>query len=385
MGGDRRPEGAASDRRASLSVFTIQGILADKTRFLTSVAGIAFSCFLITLLVGLYQGWNLKMGRFVEEVDADLWLAREGVSDFLNSASLLPEETEAQIESTAGVTRADPTVVRPMKVETPSGRFPMHLIGYENGASGGPLRIKGGRALGGEGELVVDDVFAEKAGLKIGQSVEIAGERLEVVGTSSGGDFVFSQTGFTTLSTAQRVAGMPDLVTFYLLQVEPGADLVMLRGALESKIAGTSVFTGKEFAESTRERVVGSLLPVIGIIVFLCIVVGVTVTGLTVYNLISDRAREYGILKAVGFTNTALYRFVIEQVLAIGLAGFVLGLIAAVVLGGLIAGQVPAFPVTVRLQDVALVFGLTVMMSLLAALLPARHVASVDPVTALNL
>lgn len=368
-----------------LSILTVQNIRLDKTRFFTSVAGIAFSCFLITLLIGLYQGWNVKMGRYVERVDADFWVGRQGVSDFLNSASILAESMEAQIESTPGVERADPTIVRPLKVDAGSGLYPMHLVGFEAGRSGGPLRVKSGRAVAADGELVIDQVLADKAGLRAGDAVVIAGERLSIVGISSGGDFVFSQTGFTTVATAQKVAGMPNLVTFFLVQLKPGVDPAQAERELEARLSGTVVFTGKEFGDATRDRVVGSLLPVIGIIVFLCIVVGVTVTGLTAYNLITERAREFGILKAVGFTNRNLYRLVLEQVLATGMVGFVIGLIAAVLLGGIISGQVPAFPVLVRVQDVVMIFGLTVVMSILAALMPARHVASVDPMTALNL
>jgi hypothetical protein len=48
------------------------------------------------------------------------------------------------------------------------------------------------------------------------------------------------------------------------------------------------------------------------------------VAGLTIYTATIEKSREYGILKAEGFTNGYLYRVVFEQSL-VGHTGFVIG------------------------------------------------------------
>jgi ABC-type lipoprotein release transport system permease subunit len=54
------------------------------------------------------------------------------------------------------------------------------------------------------------------------------------------------------------------------------------------------------------------------------------------------------------------------------------------IIGSIIPSQVPAFAILFRFPDFTMIFGLTLVMSVLAALLPARHVASVDPMTAFS-
>ena len=70
-------------------ILAVRNLISEKTRFAFSAAGIGFAVFLITVLLGLYQGWNQKVGGFVQDVDADGWIAREGTTDFINAASIL--------------------------------------------------------------------------------------------------------------------------------------------------------------------------------------------------------------------------------------------------------------------------------------------------------
>jgi putative ABC transport system permease protein len=109
-------------------------------------------------------------------------------------------------------------------------------------------------------------------------------------------------------------------------------------------------------------------------------VVGVAITGLTIYNATVEKSREYGILKAIGFTNGYLFRLVLEQSLVTGLLGFIIGMLATFLATRFVGGLVPQFVTLVRWQDVVLVLIATVFMSTLAALLPLRRLVSVDPV-----
>jgi ABC-type antimicrobial peptide transport system permease subunit len=76
-------------------------------------------------------------------------------------------------------------------------------------------------------------------------------------------------------------------------------------------------------------------------------------------------------------------RQVLAQALALVAGGLALGIVGALLLGrvlaGLLFGVRPADPLT--LAAVALLLGAT---GLLAALVPARRAAAVDPVTALR-
>ncbi|MBI1885714.1 MAG: FtsX-like permease family protein [Chloroflexi bacterium] len=102
--------------------------------------------------------------------------------------------------------------------------------------------------------------------------------------------------------------------------------------------------------------------------------------GLTIYTATVEKAREYGILKAVGFTNRYLYRVVLEQSLVTGLIGFVVGMGLTLVAGPFAQNLVPQFVILVRWQDLLAVFGVTLLMALFAAYIPVRRLAQIDPV-----
>ena len=367
-----------------MTMVTRQNLLAEKVRFFISVGGIALSVFLFSFLLSLFQGWQLSVGRFVEHVEADIWVAREGTTDFLNAASILPATMGAELAQLDGVEDVDTLIVRPMGIDVGGKQVDTHLVGYEvNGGAGGPLTIDKGASVPGPGEVIIDKTYAKKSGLDVGDPFPISGRELEVVGISSGGDFIFSQTSFVSLEDARTLLQMDGLSTFYLLHVASDADAETLAMEIEQdpRFPGVTAFSGNEFAEATREQIMSNIIPILFIILALAFVVGVAITGLTIYNATVEKAREYGILKAIGFTNAYLFRLVLEQSLAIGLLGFIVGAGLTVVAAQFVADLVPQFVTLVRWQDILLVLGTTFLMSIIAALMPVRRIARVDPVT----
>ena len=91
-----------------------------------------------------------------------------------------------------------------------------------------------------------------------------------------------------------------------------------------------------------------------------------------------------GILKAIGFTNWYLVRLVFEQSIVTGLLGFAIGTALTAIATRFVSDYVPQFVTLLRWQDIVLVLGTTLLMSLIAGALPVRRIAGVDPVEAFN-
>ena len=105
----------------------IRNLVTERTRFAFSAAGIGFAVFLISVLIGLYQGWNEKVGGFVEHVNADGWVARQGTTDFINAASILPGDMGATLLARGDVAEVHPMIVRPMQFKHGTSNFETHL------------------------------------------------------------------------------------------------------------------------------------------------------------------------------------------------------------------------------------------------------------------
>ena len=360
---------------------TRKNLLSERTRLAISVGGVALAVLLITFLLSLYRGWNEKVGGFVENVEADIWIAREGTTDFLAAGSIIPLERANALSTMSGLERWSPVIVRPMTATTGSTTIDVQLVGFDpQSGMGGPLRIEEGKAQPGPGEVIVDEELSDRYGVGIGDSIGAAGRDWKVVGTSSGGDFVSSQTVFVAFEEAQDALEMDNLATFLLLQLKDPSQREQLALTIESEQPGILAITSEDFAAATRDRILGDIIPILIVILILAFIVGLAVTALTIYTATVEKAREYGILKAVGFTNGYLYRVVFEQSLVTGLLGFLIGAGLTVVVGPLTQNVVPQFVVLVQWQDVLGVAGFTLLMTLLAAYVPTRRLAAIDPV-----
>jgi putative ABC transport system permease protein len=137
----------------------------------------------------------------------------------------------------------------------------------------------------------------------VGDQLDAGGVEWKIVGVSEGGDFVASQTVFVNLSEAQAALQMDNAATFLGLRLYRGFAPELVADEAEENQPGIVAFTGDEFAEATRDRILDNILPILTMVLGLAFIVGLAVSGLTIYTSTIEKAREYGILKAVGFKN----------------------------------------------------------------------------------
>jgi len=365
-----------------------KNLLHERTRLAISVGGVAVSVFLIGILLSLYRGWEQKVGEYVETVPADLWVASEGATDFIQAASLLPDSGGVKLSFLPEIDTVSPLIVRPLAMskagtDQEKDDFDVQLVGYDPAIGlGGPLEIVAGKGVPGPGEVVVDEATSDRFGVQIGDRMVSGSRSLTVVGKSAGGDFVFTQVAFVTLDTAIDFLELdpPTQRTFFLLTLDDPTQTEALAERLEA-VPGITLFTGREFADETRERLLGNILPLLMVVLVVAFIVGLAVAGLTIYTATVEKSREYGILKAEGFTNRFLYRVVLEQSVVTSLMGFVLGAGATIIVGPLAQGLVPQFVVLIRWQDILGITGATLLMAVTAAFVPVRRLAQIDPVT----
>ncbi len=365
-----------------------KNLFSERIRLAISVGGVALSVFLIGILLALFRGWDEKVGEYVEMVPADLWVASEGATDFIQAASVLPEGVGAQLGFLPETDTVSPLIARPVGMvragDDPDDDFDVQLVGYDPAIGlGGPLAVVEGKSPPGPGEIVIDKVTSDRYGVEIGDRLLRGVESLTVVGKSSGGDFVFTQVGFVTLETAVEFLRLDPKSqrTFFLITLNDPSEAEALAERLEASASGVVLFTGEEFADETRQRILGNILPMLIVVLIVAFVVGLSVVGLTIYTATVEKSREYGILKAEGFTNRFLYRVVFAQSLVTSALGFVLGVSLIIFIAPFAQGLVPQFVVFVRWQDILGITGATLLMALLAAFVPVRRLAHIDPVT----
>lgn len=123
--------------------------------------------------------------------------------------------------------------------------------------------------------------------------------------------------------------------------------------------------------------------------VFVVLAVMMGIASVLIVWVVQKR-REIGILRAMGATRRAVLGVFLVQGAFVGLAGAVLGTAGGAALARFFAGLVrnadgtPQFPVEVDLALVARAVGVALATGLVAAVLPARSAARLDPAVAIR-
>jgi putative ABC transport system permease protein len=358
-----------------------KNLAREKTRLAISVGGVAFAVLLILLLRGLYAGFTDQATAYIRSVEADVWVAEAGTpGDFFHSVSILPLERGGRLAAVEGVEAAIPFVARSVVFRHEGKDLDFLLVGVDPSRPvAGPPEIERGRRVPQRGELVVDRVFARNAEIDVGDRLRIGERAFDVVGVARGGNAITSQFAWTSLADASRMLGVQGVANYFLVEAAEGASAEAIAARIRAQVPGTKPLTEDEFVEKNIADLTEGFLPIVLILVIVAFVIGTAVIGLTIYTATLEKQREYGVLKAIGFSNRRLFGIVFSQSLAAGTIGFALGAALTFALGAALERLLPSFVTSFGTADVALVAAAALLMSVLSSFIPARPVARLDP------
>lgn len=354
-----------------------RNLLRDRSRFGLSVAAVAVAVALIILLAGYRNGVYRQASAYLDHAPGSIVVAEAGIRDFLGTSSALPPGAEAAVAATPGVARVVPIVSQFVVFERHGRKDGFFLIGYEPGTGGGPWSLRAGREPERDDEIVLDRTAAAQHDIAVGDPVTVLDRSMTVVGLSDDTTFWAGSIAFAPISTLQTLLRAPGLLSFLLVTpTAAGGDADVL-----ARLAGTGVEAlPKQVMVDNDRRLLARVYDApIGLMVGIAFVVGILVVGLVIYAATVERRREYGALKAIGAGRGALYRIVVLQALLASAVGTVVGVAIALAGGQLLTAWRPQFRVDVDPAAVVAVLGSSVLVAVLAALLPARTIARLEP------
>jgi len=357
-------------------------LFSDRLRLAISAGGVAVAVLLIVLVLGLYRGIYDQAGRLATRAPSNLWVTQAGSPDPSHGASVLPDSALGAIEEVDGVAAVQPLLARSMMIGTESNDGVASVLVLS--LPDGPLQLETAEAFGvsdlpSSSEIALSGIVADDLGVARGDTVFLGTTPLRVSEVSPIVESAFGGAVFVNTDDAQRLFALSASFSFALVALSPGADVPRAEKAIESAVPGANALTSEAFANTTRREVEEGFLPVVAVLIAVAFVVGLSVISLTIYTSTVERIRDYGVLKAVGATSGQLLSVVARQSLAVALIGFAAGVALAVGAGQLLGEAVPEFVTLYRWQDVIAVLAAALLMSALAAAVPVRRVAGVDP------
>lgn len=240
-----------------------------------------------------------------------------------------------------------------------------------------------GKFIEGDSDAILGNVFAQKTGFKVGDTINVVGTPLKVVGilneTDSPDDFMI----FTHLQTAQRIFGKQGLISVVNVRAMctkcPVGDAAI---AISQKIVGVRATAQKEIATAQSKLFTKTTNVIMGFLIISLILSCLGIFNMMM-NSIYSRIREIGLLKAFGVSKLQLIELFLYEAVVIGLIGgiigFIVGMIFAYTVGPLLFEDIV---IRIPMRYLLVSIGLSILCSILASIYPALYAARIRVVEA---
>lgn len=238
------------------------------------------------------------------------------------------------------------------------------VLGIDPAATAvGPLSavtLSDGRGLdaddAGQNVAVLDATYAASAEVAVGDTIDVGGTEIEVVGivasTSSEADTAANV--YIPLDVAQTVSGAGDAISTVYVQAASAGDIAAVQSVIAAELPDASVSSQADLAANVSGSLssasslvsnLGTWLSLIVLAVALALAVLFTISG------VSRRTREFGTLKAIGWSNGRVVGQVAGESVVQGLIGGAAGLVIGLAGIGIINLTSPTIAAASTAQD----------------------------------
>ncbi|MEV8036421.1 ABC transporter permease [Streptomyces sp. NPDC086182] len=177
--------------------------------------------------------------------------------------------------------------------------------------------------------VVADTSYAKEKKLKLGGTVTIKSVKYKIVGIATPDSGDAAANLYIPLQQAQTLSDSKNKVTTIYVKASDSQQISGVKSTIQKNISGTTVTTSADLAStvsgslSTASDLASNVGKWLSIAV---LVAAFLVAGLLTSSAVSRRVREFGTLKALGWTSSRVTRQVVGEAIVNGLVGGALGI-----------------------------------------------------------
>jgi len=374
-------------------VFTLasRNLFQDRLRFVAALIGIVFSVVLVMVQMGLYFGFGRLVTTMIDHATADLWITSRGAKCF-EDLSLLNTGLRDRLLAMDGVAEVVPVVVGFSAWSLPDGAMtPVFVVGSDFAAGRlSPWNVVEGtvQSLTTLGTVAIDRSYYGRLGVSggVGTTTRIRGQPVTIGAVTDGiRSFTTTPYVFTNLASARSYIGLPaSLTSHFLIRLKPDADIEKIRQNILSSFAGIQALTPGQFQQQSRsfwlfETGAGAALFAGAL---LSVIVGTAIVGQTLYSSTKDHLYGFATLRAIGASNSYIYKVIICQALLNAIIGFAIAALIGIAIVHFTAKS--ALQIVITRNLMIELFLLTVVMCIVSAIAAILRVVRVDPAIVLT-
>ncbi len=366
----------------------LKNLLRRKVRSFLSLMGIAIGVAAIVAFNAIGQGFKRGLDQYFNESGAQLLVVNKTVQD--PAFSRVQKDEYEFVRGLPGVAHVSITT---FSLASPRGlkaqSFGMPAMPVYGRTPGDRMldKFKGrvkGRVLEKDDEIMLGSITAENLKLGAGDEMQFFNRTFTVVGVHESG-VSFERIGaIVTNSVIQKQLGMGDASSVVFIYLRPGTDWKDVKRAVEAQYPHLAAIRSDEFTVFYNQ------LDYIDWFVWIISLVSVMVGGLGILNTmlmsVSERTREIGTLRAVGWSRRRVLGLVLSEGTMISFAGGLVGLLAGWTGAEILIRWAPRDFLSTKyspeLFGVALL--VAVALGFVGALYPAWQASRLSPIEALK-
>jgi len=363
-------------------------------RFILTCFGLSLLLAVVVMMAGIYRGQTADALALLRAIGADVWIVETGTLGPFAESSRIPGDTREMVARINGVVEAGSITLQNVQVERGGRKVRLQVVGFEPGRPGGPVRLVSGREITrSHFELIAD----RQTGLAVGETIRLGRDEFTVVGVTSGvvtlsGDSIV----YMTLRDAQQLQfdlappaarreaargaqrTQTDLVNAVVARLAPDVPADAVAEVIR-RWKHLSVLTDAEQEQLLTRTVIERASRQLGLFMSILTVVSAVIIALIVYTLTMDKIREIATLKLIGAPDRTIVGLIVQQALLLGVIGFVTGSTLVYLFNDWFPRRIEMLS-----EDIALLFGVVILVCLLASTLAVRAALRVDASRALT-
>jgi len=316
---------------------------------------------------------------------ADFTVAQKGAPDLLSSA--IDQSELTRVATTPGVAR---TVGVLVETQNLSAATPVFI---EIGISPSDLGPFGVNVLAGHpyeatatNAVMVGWRTASTFGLKVGSIFHANGTWNRVTGIYTTGNSFGDSGAMFPLPAIQSYNRLPGIVTMAFVKVAKGYTPSTVAGKIDANMPElTTIRTASQFGRADRNLVY--LKAAVTGSTVLAVLIGAVIIGNTMLLSLFERTREFGVLRAVGWTRRRMVSLLVSENVVLALSGAMIGVGLAFGVSSILE-QLPALKGVLNANYTSSAFWralyTALAMTLIGGLYPAIRAALLSPLKALS-
>ncbi len=365
----------------------LKSLTRRKVRTSLTLFGVSIAVAAIVSLGALAEGLTLGYESLGTGSGADLLVTDADAVDIVFSA--VEEEIGDALAGLPGVREVD----RMAYTFAATEGIPYFIVfGYDPGGFAiRHFRIVDGEGLSGRSArhggrpLLLGKAAANDLKKKVGDTMRLYETTFRIVGIYETGSPFEDGAAVVAVEDAQRISGHPRQVNAFLIKLESEGDIDRIRERIERRFPDLTVTRSSEFAR--QQETLAYTRAFTWAISFLAVLIGGVGVMNTMLMSVFERTREFGTLRAVGWSRTRVLGLVLGESTVLnglgGILGVALGVVAfkAISHSPAVSGFLPD-----RLPPALIVQGLSVALTvgLISGIYPAWWASRLPPAEAMR-